>query len=270
MRPTHGLGFQSTYTFSKNLGTGGPFGLGPTFTNPVNRHADYSVQTDTRVHDFRTNGTFALPIGPGKALLSKPTGAIARLVENWQTGWVLNLNSGAPSTITANTSLYANGRPDLVGPFPVHGGHVTFNGTPATTGSYWAPGTFNTVKDPQCTNSAVVAASLQSACTLNAITDAKTGQVLIQNAMPGTVPSMGLGSLIGPGRWRFDANISKSIKVREDKMLQFRLDVTDLLNHPEPNAPSLNLLGSAATTFGSIAGKSDLHRMLQAQMRFTF
>ena len=128
----------------------------------------------------------------------------------------------------------------------------------------------STVKDPQCTNSSVVAASLQSACTLNAITDANTGQVLIQNAMPGTVPTMGLGSLIGPGRWRFDANISKSIKVREDKMLQFRLDVTDLLNHPEPNAPSLNLLGTAATTFGSIAGKSDLHRMLQAQMRFTF
>src|SRR5215831_12183081 len=75
----------------------------------------------------------------------------------------------------------------------------------------------STVKDPQCTNSSVVAASLQSACTLNAITDANTGQVLIQNAMPGTVPTMGLGSLIGPGRWRFDANVSKAFKLSESK-----------------------------------------------------
>ena len=102
------------------------------------------------------------------------------------------------------------------------------------------------------------------------ITNAQTGQVLIQNAMPGTVPSMGLGSIIGPGRWRFDANLSKSIRVREDKALQFRLDISDRLNHPAPNAPSLNILRAAATTFGSIAGKSDLHRMLQAQMRFNF
>src|SRR5262245_8723010 len=28
LRPTHGLSLQSTYTWSKNLGTGGPFGLG--------------------------------------------------------------------------------------------------------------------------------------------------------------------------------------------------------------------------------------------------
>ncbi|HET9131062.1 MAG TPA: hypothetical protein VFO86_08955, partial [Terriglobia bacterium] len=63
LRPVHGLSIQSTWTWSKNLGTGGPFGLGPTFTNPVDRHADYSIQTDTRVQDFRTNGTFALPFG---------------------------------------------------------------------------------------------------------------------------------------------------------------------------------------------------------------
>jgi hypothetical protein len=270
LRPTQGITFQSTYTFSKNLGTGGPFGLGPTFTNPINRHADYSVQTDTRVHDFRSNGTFALPIGPNKFLFSKTSGAVARIIEGWQTGWIVNLNTGAPSTITANASLYGNGRPDVVGAFPAKSAKVTFNGTPAATGSYWAPGTFGTVKDPQCVNSAVVAPSLQAACTLNAIADAKTGQVLIQNAMPGTVPTMGLGSIIGPGRWRFDANISKAIKMNEKKSLQFRLDVSNILNHPEPNAPSLNLLGTAAATFGSIAGKSDLHRMLQAQLRYTF
>ena len=267
LRPVHGLSIQSTWTWSKNLGTGGPFGLGPTFTNPVDRHADYSIQTDTRVQDFRTNGTFALPIGPNKLFFGSSSGIVARIIEDWQTSAVFNVNSGAPLTVTANNSLYANARPDIVGPFPTDSAAVTFEGTPAANGSYWAPGTFGTVKDPQC---ATLATNLQSLCTLNAITDAKTNQILLQNAKPGTVPTMGLGSIFGPGRWRFDMNLSKSIRLSESKSLQFRLDAADVLNHPEPNTPSLNITGTSATNFGLIAGKSNLHRQLQAQLRFSF
>ena len=242
-------------------------GLGTTYTNPVNRHADYSVQTDTRVHDFRTNGVFALPVGPNKLLFSQSSGTVARIVEDWQVGWIVNLNSGAPLTITGNNSLYANGRPDLVGPFPTRDGAVTFNGTPAATGAYWTPGAFATDKDPQCFT---IAASLQSLCTLNAIKDAGTGQILLQNPAPGAFPTMGRGVIIGPGRRRFDANISKAFKLGESKTLQFRLDATNVLNHPEPNLPGLNITGNAATNLGLISGKSNLHRQLQAQLRFNF
>jgi len=267
LRPVHGLSIQSTWTWSKNLGTGGPFGLGPTFTNPVDRHADYSIQTDTRVQDFRTNGTFALPIGPNKLFFGSSSGIVARIIEDWQTSAVFNVNSGAPLTVTANNSLYGNARPDIVGPFPTADAKVTFEGTPAANGSYWAPGTFGTVKDPQCLT---IATSLQASCSLNAITDAKTGQILLQNAKPGTVPTMGIGSVFGPGRWRFDMNLSKSIRLSESKSLQIRLDAADVLNHPEPNTPSLNLTGASAAIFGNIAGKSNLHRQLQAQLRFSF
>src|SRR5262245_3343544 len=215
LRPTHGINLQSTYTWSKNLGTAGGFGLGPTFTNPVDRHADYSVQSDTRVHDLRTNGSFSLPFGPNKLLFGNTSGVVARIIEGWQAGWIVNVNSGAPLNVTANTSLYNVGRPDLVGAFPTKDGSVTFKGTPTAMGSYWAVGSFTTVKDPQCLNTSIVAASLQGSCTLNAIADAKTQQVLLQNSMPGLYPSMGLGSITGPGRWRFDANLSKAIKLTE-------------------------------------------------------
>src|SRR5438093_13382773 len=96
----------------------------------------------------------------------------------------------------------------------------------------------------------------RSLCTLNAIKDVKTGQILLQNALPGAFPTMGYGQIFGPGRWRFDANVSKSIKLTESKSLQFRLDATDVLNHPEPLAPSLNITGTNATNFGLITGKS--------------
>ena len=277
IRPTHGINMQSTYTWSKNLGTAGSYGLGPTYTNPINRHADYSVQPDTRVHDFRTNGTFALPVGLSKMFFGKTSGTVARIIEGWQAGWIVNLNTGAPLTVTGNTSLYNIGRPDLAGPFPTRDGAVTFTGTSTAAGSYWKPGTFTTMKDPQCF---AIAPSLQSTCTLNAIADAKTGQILLRNAQPGAYPTMGIGSIFGPGRWRFDANLSKSIKLTESKTLQFRLDATDVLNHPEPNTAAavfnLSLTGAAAANFGQFVSsgtngaKTNLHRQLQAQLRFNF
>jgi hypothetical protein len=267
LRQWHGLYLQGTYTWSRNLGTGGPFGLGPTYTNPVDRHADYSVQTDTRVHDFRTNGTFALPFGPSKLLFGNTSGIVARLIEGWQTGFIVNLNSGAPMTIAANNSLYGNARPDIVGAFPLRDTNVTFEGTQPANGSYWTPGTFQVERDPQCF---ALAQNLQSLCTLNAIKDAKTGQLLLQNALPGTVPTLGLGAIYGPGRWRFDANLSKSIKVSEGKNIQFRLDARNVMNHPEPNNPSLNISGANATNFGIISGKNNQKRELQAQLRFNF
>src|SRR5207244_946469 len=182
-----------------------------------------------------------------KKFFGQTSGVAARIIENLQTGFVVNMNSGAPITITGNNSLYGNARPDIVGPFPVKGGNVTFAGTPAANGSYYTPGSLGTGKDPQCS---AVAASLQSLCTLNAITDTKSGQILLQNAQPGAVPTLGIGSIIGPGRWRFDANISKAVRLTESKSLQFRVDATDVFNHPEPNAPILNITGTNAANFG--------------------
>jgi hypothetical protein len=104
--------------------------------------------------------------------------------------------------------------------------------------------------------------------------------MLLQNALPGTYPTMGIGTLIGPGRWRFDANLSKSIRLTESKSIQFRLDATNVFNHPEPNTAAtvfnLNLTGAAATNFGQFVtagtngAKTSLHRQLQAQLRFNF
>jgi hypothetical protein len=84
---------------------------------------------------------------------------------------------------------------------------------------------------------------------------------------------MGLRSIEGPGIWRLDANLSKSIHVGETKTVQFRMDAIDVLNHPEPaapivdiNAPNFGLITATNTT----SAKSALHRQFQAQLRFSF
>ncbi len=264
LRPTRGLNMQTTYTWSKNLGIQGA--VGSTYTNAVDRHADYALLPDTRVHDFRTNGTFTLPIGPNQMFFKNSTGTIARILENWQAGWIFNGNTGGPLNISAQNMLYANGTPDVVGPFDING-KVQWP-TGATSGNYFMGGAVTPVKDPQCANVTTMQ-SLQGQCTLSAVAD-KSGRILLENPLPGRRGTLGLRRIEGPGVWRFDANLSKSVKVSESKSIQFRVDALDVLNHPEPATPVVDI---NSANFGLITGtnaKSTLHRQFQAQLRFSF
>ena len=277
LRPTAGVSLQSTYTWSKNFGITGE--VGRTYTDPRDRHADYALLGDTRVHDFRTNGTFALPFGPNRKFFNTSSGAMARILENWSMSWIVNLNTGAPINIgtfsagVGRHSIYANGTPDMVGPFDTKGQFKLEPGSNA--GTYFMDGKYKSVRDPQC-DAVTTTNTLSSACTLNAIADAQTNQILLQNPLPGQRGNVGMNSAFGPGRWRFDANISKEVRISETKSVQFRLDATNVFNHPEPNfATGLNtaLTNINQPTFGLITGataKTDLRRQFQAQLRLNF
>ncbi len=278
MRPAHGVSFQSTYTWSKNLGINAILGgLGATFTHPLERRLDYTFLPDTRVHDFRTNGTFALPFGPNRFLLGNSSGVLARIVEGWQMSWIVNLNTGQPLSIAAQNMLYNNGTPDIVGPFDTKGGKVQFEGVGPGAGSYFAPANFKAVTDPQCANVTTLQ-NLRNSCSLNAIADAKTGQILLQNPLPGKRGTLGQRVVEGPGQWRADASMAKAFKITESKSLQIRLDAKNVFNHPEPStvttgaSPNL-IMDINSANFGLITGanaKSTLHREMQAQLRLNF
>ena len=61
--------------------------------------------------------------------------------------------------------------------------------------------------------------------------------------------------------------MSKSFKLREKLNLRFRADATNILNHPTPANPDLNI--NSSVTFGNIATKTG-NRILQAMMRVEF
>ena len=71
-----------------------------------------------------------------------------------------------------------------------------------------------------------------------------------------------------PGSWDFDANIRKTFRLTESKSIQVRMDATNILNHPTPSAPTLNI--NSTNAFGLISGKGNAHREFQAQVRFAF
>jgi hypothetical protein len=284
VRPLQGMSFQGTYLYSKSLGISAS-----TYTNPADRNADYTTTGSDQRHNFRSNGTFELPFGPNKLVLGNSSGILARIVERWQSSLIYNVSSGVPVSITAGNMLYALGVPDIVplpdGSIPVipRVGTATFPTQNLTTnntntGSYFDPGTYVKVTDPQC---AQVAAALSSFCTLTSVALADpnnpaapqlgpTGSpvVILQNPQPGKRGTLGQKTIEGVGTWTLDANLSKTFRISESKSLQVRMDATNVLNHPGMNPPSLNI--TTTTVFGQITGKPNNVRQFQGQLRFSF
>jgi hypothetical protein len=294
LRPVHGFSYQATYTWSKNLGI--PSGT-TAFTDPSDRNADYTYTGADRRHDFRSNGTFELPIGPNKLLLSNSNGWVARLVERWQTSIIFNMLSGGRSNVIAtcglgcNTGLYANPVPDFVGTpdqmKQLASGKVEWNGTNNAAGNshggtyYGNPSPFIAVPDPQCQSTNVTDTMgfnlfNNGSCTINAVAvrnpDGTAGPIVVQNPLPGTRGNLGQNTVPLAGTWNFDATASKTFTLSESsflKSMQIRIDATNILNHPVANNPTLNLT-STTSSFGDITTKGNQIRQFQGSLRLTF
>jgi hypothetical protein len=274
MRPKHGITYQATWTWSRATGsapaTGDGGGTVETYRDFMNRHADYTVASFQRTHDLRGYATFELPFGPGRLVGSGSHGALARIIEGWQLGTILDFATGAPLNAVATTTINRSGTPDIVGPFP-RKGHVVWNATASNPfGNYFSQ-PLTRVTDPACANSNIVAnsnnaaQSLNSFCSNSAIVDAN-GNIVLQNAAPGHLGTLGLNPIYGPGSWNFDANLQKKIRLAESRSLAIRIDTRNIFNHPTPGSPNLNINSG---TFGQIATKTG-NRTLAGQIRLEF
>ena len=306
LRPTHGLNGTANYTWSRNLGVPatpfGGFGPAAAFTNPVDRHSDYTIVNGNHPHVLRTNGNIELPIGPGKVLFRNSSGPLARAIEDWRLGFIYTLSSGPWVSITAQNMLYANGVPDvangallkeLLGDAGVHWG------TPAglfTEGSYWDPAKWTKVPDPQCgtvtllQNLNGLQTGSSNRCVLQAVAkivpagtsgsvplndgSGNSGLIVLQNPLPGHRGNLGQNVLRGLPIWRFDTNLSKAFKITETTNLQFRVDAFNVLNHPQPVGPnnainpslSINPTLTAGPTFGAAIPWGQLTSKLGARV----
>jgi hypothetical protein len=303
MRPTSGFSVQTTYSYAKSmqLGTGGGSGLADpgtagvgfgtaTYTDPANRDLD-RMRGAEPLHSLRTNGTFELPIGPNKLFFANSSGWVARVLEKWQTSFILNMASGQPVSIGgAGTMRYGNPRYVVASQlFEIPEGEVKWDGPGNNTGRFFGD-KFVTRPDPQCSDTTQVAAGLLAGlCTLNALAmkvpagtpgavvlaDGSSVVNVLVNPKPGQIGTLGNRTLDSFGTFFLDGNIQKSFRISESKTLSLRVDATNILNHPQPAVPSFNV---GATPFGQIASKgptifgqaTPVQRNFQAQVRLAF
>src|SRR4030095_9856465 len=278
LRPTEAFSAQTTYTWSKTMSTPGAGSA-----NPLDRKASYARAFSSVSHDLRTNGGIELPIGPNKLLFTNSSGWLARVTERWQAGVILNLSSGTPTSITALGGLtYGTTVPDVVGPFDERTGHAQWDGV-NNRGTYFGdPNPYLSVDDPQCAISQTWASTLSAVpnCNLRAlarevpagtpgsVVDAgRTIQYLLVNPAPGKQGTLGLRTVEALGPIRFDANIGKTFQISENKSLQIRIDATNILNHPTPPGPVLDINDD---NFGYLIGDKTGGRSFQGRLRFNF
>ncbi|HLQ76030.1 MAG TPA: hypothetical protein VK210_01675, partial [Terriglobia bacterium] len=300
VRPKQGITYQATYSYVKQLAL-----RSSGYSDYRKMNADYT-DTGTRKAEFRSNGSFELPIGPNKILLGNSNGWIARAVERWQMNVIYNVSSGTLNNVGAQTGIYASFVPDVVGPFNLTSGKVTWNGPAGNgpngaasggpaTGTYFGQSKlYSKVPDPQCAVSdhfdemgfnVKAGTTAAGNCTLNALQDNSTGKIVLQNPAPGTRGNMGQNKIWGVGSWSLDGNLGKTFRISESKSIQVRVDATNVLNHPDPGntinnvfsrSPNIGLatiavggVPTAANDFGSITTKSG-SRSFQGTLRFSF
>jgi hypothetical protein len=274
---------QATYTWSRNLGQApaeGANGTGSIFTDPADRGGDYTLQANHRKHVFRTYGTYALPVGPNKLLFKNASGIWGRVVEGWQASWIVNLQSGSPANVLAQSMLYGLGVPDIVGNFDINRhDFVWAEGKPS--GNLFADSSgnplYSKVPDPQCSNPAYVVPSLAGLCTLSAIKDS-SGKVVLQTPLPGTRGNFGQARFENLGTWSADMAVQKQVKISESRSMTVRLDASNIFNHPTPSlgggffaatagAPDLDL--QSAVPFATLNNKQGSRRFqLKARLDF--
>jgi hypothetical protein len=273
LRPTHGVYFQSTYTWSKNMGNGG--GLSP---DPRDLSTGYILQGSDRPHNLVTYGTYDLPFGPGRAFANGNHAVWSRIAGGWQVGWITTVQSGSPLAFSANCGLYGNCTPDIV-----NGGI-----DPNAVGVFWPDGAasgslfanrYSYTKDPQCLS---IATSLQSLCTHQAVVDNTNGSIVLQNPWPGKMGTMGFNTYRNLVRWNVDMSMSKSVPVDETRSFRLRVDITNIFNHPFPSgalgasgtritfptAPNVNI-NSTTASIGQYTYRVG-GRTIQAMARFDF
>ena len=280
-----GFSFQSTYTWAKAMQI-----PGSGYTDPLQRNLDRRRGQEAP-HSFRMNGTIELPIGPNKLLFANSSGWIARVIERWQTSFILNLESGSPADITgAGTMRYANGRYVATQSFQIPEGHVEWGASNGNQGRFYGD-QYISVVDPQCTDRpgcpnrqprlCLCQRQLHPQCTGGPGSGGNAGflspgserSVFNRREYAGKSQAWGTGHTgtthaVRWGAFSLDANAQKTFKLTESKQLSLRIDSTNILNHPQVAIPNFNVASTTAV-FGAITGKTGT-RTFQGQVRLSF
>ncbi len=266
---SHGLTFQSTWTWAKNL-TDVESWPRSGFSGEVtgdkmdlyHMHADYGNTGGTRKHRWITTMVDELPIGKGRFLLGNAHGVLNGIVGGWRLSTIFLVQSGPYDTpfIDFNSSGNAqNGnsgfdRPDAGGGNPNNFHH--------SRTQWWDPSPYS------CPGFAPGTGLSNN--TLNC-------SGLPNGGVVGRFGNASVGSLVGPGTINLSLGLSKDFQITERVKLKFQSSFTNLPNHPNWDDPRNNLTeadNNGIGTFGQVQatriGDAGGNRVGQFALRIEF
>ena len=283
-RFSSGLIFGSQWTWAHSLGTTAGSNEAQTQSNPFDLKADYGNNNFDVRHSFNASLLYELPFGSGKRW--KLSGVSDALLGGWQMGGIINARTGVPVDlrITRPDVVYRHNATGAITAAP-----VLIGGVPVTTAIVNTPGggASRNIRRPD------VVPGVDPFL--------KTGRLTFVNPaafatpQPGTFGNYVRNTLHGPGLTQFDLTLAKSVRIHEQKDVEFRAEIYNLLNHSNfanPFAVLPSALGTAANqlqpgqpfsastsgagTFGllqSTVGRGiglGTNRQVQLSLRFNF
>ncbi|MEJ2244737.1 MAG: TonB-dependent receptor [Acidobacteriota bacterium] len=93
--------------------------------------------------------------------------------------------------------------------------------------------------------------------------------VIMQHPMPGEYGSFGRNRVEGIGSFSLDMAIGKTVQLTEGKSVQFRVDASNILNHPSPSGGGGGTINNDGTELGRIGNKGGSRRF-QAKLTIRF
>ena len=236
---SHGLQFQSSYTFSKSLDYNSlSTGESLLLQNAYNPRGDYGLSEFDVRHRFVLSGFYELPFKAN------------RLVSGWQLGVTQQAQTGSPLTPTLaigpGPGISLTVRPDSLQRVTGTGSPSQYFSNPVVCENYNGPLPASpNPAFPSC--SSTPNAAFAAPCTFsNVPTSSGAFPVVPGTCHPG---SLGRNSITGPGFLNTDFSVTKNTKITERLNLQFRCEMFDVLNHPNFGNP---VLTATSGSFGHI------------------
>jgi len=260
-RLSHGLEFQSAYTYSNNLDTTqGRLSIdSEAFTPYVPRNFDKGRSVVNATHNWRFNTLYTFPARQSQGLVSK-------LVNGWSMQNIVSAQTGfaftpaAPGDVSLNTTTNINSgyeRPELV--TSANLGDVT--SCVGTTGL--------SPLGRQCNVNAVV---YNPAKVISGDPNRWFNPNMFTTPIPGYLGNVARGSLTGPGLFNWDFSLHKNTPLGflgETGNLQFRAEFFNILNRANfINNPS-NGNGIVGPNAGRLTAARD-GRDIQLALKVSF
>jgi hypothetical protein len=248
-RFTGGWYYQVNYTWSK------------AFTNAEQAQAEFAPYLDNTIgdtlekkrlnqdvqHVLKGNFVYELPIGPGKRFWNSG-GFAGKVLGGWQISGIAQFRTGRPiSFISGRGTLNRGARSGNNTPNST----LTLQELQARTGLFFHP----TTGAPLVINPQLIAS------------DGSGRTSFLTHPVAGTVGSLSLTPVDGPGYWNVDTAVIKRIRFKERLGVELRLEAFNVFNHTNFSVP--NTLNLDDTDFGKINAAFD-PRILQLSWKFTF
>jgi hypothetical protein len=198
-RFSQGLAFLGSYTFSRNINTGGDgFSMSASPQDPTCIECDRALSAFHRKNIFSLNFVYELPFGQGKQFGSDLRGAANHILGGWQFNGIITASSGQPIGVGIGRDI-ANIGARSIGQRPNVSGNPNIDNP---TSARW----FNTS--------------------------------VFSEPAPFTYGNAGRNIIIGPANQTWTLGLYKNFMIREPHSLQFRVEFFNAFNNVNLNNPT--------------------------------